>query len=137
VNATLPRFLALALGACVACEVEPEEQVEKRSAGAVSRAVEQLRSAPNEAKAARLAELRQVACANVVICQARDLCADAYAEHVEGVALTGAARLQIEQGKDVEAAGVLIAAEQKLQRASERIAHCTDHQASLRRRYKL
>lgn len=110
---------------------------EQQSAARVARAVQVLRDAPNAAKAPALASLSQLACAGADVCETRDVCSSAYQLHVDALTLTEAARLQLQNGQQLEAAKVLGAAEEKLAAAGRRVAECTEREAALRRRYKL
>jgi hypothetical protein len=129
------RKLALAafLGACSG----NQEAGAKHSAARVTRAVEVLRAAPNPAKAALLDGLARLPCDGPDVCETREVCAAAFGLHVEGLALTEAARLQLSSGNGVQAAKLLGSAEEKLKLASTRVAACTDRESALRRRYKL
>lgn len=114
-----------------------DDAAAKQSAAQVARGVEVLRNAANPAKAAALAPLVHADCSGPDVCETRDACATAYAQHVEGLALTEAAKLQLTTGKSLEASKLLGTAERKLGEAASKIADCTDREASLRRRYKL
>jgi hypothetical protein len=105
----------------------------QKSAARVARAIEVLRNAPNPAKAGPLAELGKLGCGGAEICAARD----AYRLHVDAVALTAAAKLQVASRDDQKAGKLLISADQKLNEAGVRVADCVEREAALRHRYKL
>ena len=125
--------LACALGGC-SSTVDAEA---KQSAGRVARAIELLRDAPNASKATALAELGKLTCAGPEVCETRAACQVAYAEHVEAVALTEAAKLKLKDGQAEAAAQLLGSAETKLGQANTKVQSCTERQLALRRRYKL
>ncbi len=131
-----PLACALAVGLLSACRTEADVAAQK-SAARVARAVEVLRQAPNEAKSAPLAELRKLGCAAPDVCAAREQCAAAYALHLDGLALTGAARAKLAEDRATEAARLLGSAERTLKDAEQRIADCTASEGELRRKYKL
>jgi hypothetical protein len=120
----------------VACRSQ-REMDEQQSAARVARGIELVREAPNAAKAGPLTELAKLACLGAEVCKARDACTAAYAEHVEAVTLTAAAKQKLADGDAGEAAKLLNASEQKLAASAPRVTACTDLEASLRRRYKL
>ena len=133
------RKLALALTAPIlvlACgsRVDPEAQ---QSAGRIARAVELLRSAPNAGKPTALSELKKLACAGPDVCETRLACETAYAQHIDALNLTAAAKLKLDDGHGDEAAKLLGSAEEKLGQAAPLVTVCTEREAALRRRYKL
>ena len=114
--------------------IDPDAQ---QSAGRISRAVEQLRSAPNDHKATALAELKRVACSGPDVCETRAACDMAYTQHIEALDLTAAAKLKLGDGQGEESAKLLGAAQEKLSQAALLVSLCTEREAALRRRYKL
>jgi hypothetical protein len=114
-----------------------EELRAQQSAGGVLLALKHLRDAPNADKAKALRGLAQAPCANRAVCEVRDACQRAYTLHVEGLALTQAARQQLRDGKSLDAAKLVGSAEQKLKQASPRVDDCTERASALQRRYKL
>jgi hypothetical protein len=119
----------------LACSSQDVES--RKSAARVARAIEVVRGAPSASKAGALADLLKVDCSGADICQTRDVCTAAYQLHVHAVALTQAAKLQMNDGKAVEAAKLLVSAEDELRTASGKVAGCAEREAALRRRYKL
>jgi hypothetical protein len=122
---------------CTALACSSQDLESRTSAARVARAIEVLRAAPNPSKAGVLADLVKLRCLGVDVCETRDVCSDAYRVHVDAVALTQAAKLQISDGKAPEAAKLLVSAEEKLSEAGRRVARCAEREASLRHRYKL
>ncbi len=120
--------LVLVLG----CDAEREQRL-ARDVARLCRAEEQLREAPNAAKAPLLAELRRAPCPEPPACAARDTCSAAYGLHVDALALTQVAKQNIVDGKNEQAAKLLAAAEAKLRDAQSRIETCTALIADLRR----
>jgi hypothetical protein len=125
-----------ALWCLLACSSAREAEARK-SAARVARAIEVLRNSPNQAKAGPLAELGKLGCGAGEICAARDTCLVAYRLHVDAVALTEAAKLQVASRDDQMAGKLLISADQKLNEAGVRVADCVEREAALRHRYKL
>lgn len=123
-------LLVLACGS----RVDPEAQ---QSAGRVARAVEQLRNAPNAAKVPALAELGKLSCTGPDVCETRAACQTAYAQHVDALNLTAAAKLKLLEGQGPEAAKLLGSAQEKLGQAAQLVTLCTERESALRRRYKL
>ncbi len=127
----------LLVAAClVACSGSDEAAI-KQSAAQVARAVERLRGAPNSDKAVSLAQLSATACTGADVCEMRAICAAGYGLHVDSLALTQAAKLQLATGKALEAAKVLGAAERMLEASSRELDKCVASEAALRRRYRL
>lgn len=128
-------FLALP-ALLLACGPDPQAQA-KQSAARVTRAVAALRNAPNDGKEAPLESLRQLACGAPDVCQTRDACQGAYTLHLEALKLTGAAKLNAQDGKPLEASRLLGAAQAKLSEAGKAVADCIERESVLRRTYKL
>ena len=130
--------IALAAACCVAFACSSAADAEaKQSAGRVARAIEVLRNAPNAGKAPALAELDKLPCAGPEVCETRAACQVAYAQHVEALSLTAAAKLKLVDGQAQEAAKLLGSAQTKLSEANTKIQSCTNREGALRRRYKL
>jgi hypothetical protein len=110
---------------------------EKQSAGGVLLALQVLREADNADKSRALAGLTQAPCLGEGVCELRDTCRAAYALHIEGLTLTQAAKQQLGDGKALDAAQLLGAAEEKLKAAGIKVEDCTDRAGALKRRYKL
>jgi hypothetical protein len=136
VSARRLRLLSLiALGA-LSCDGAKELRAQQ-SAGGVLLALGVLREAPNASKAKALNGLAQAPCNGEGVCEVRDACRDAYALHVEALALTAAAKQKLVDGQAQVAAELLGPAEQKLKAASTKIDDCNERAGALRRRYKL
>lgn len=130
-------LLLSALGvAGLACDGAKELRAQQ-SAGGVLLALGVLREAPNASKAKALTGLAQAPCNGEGVCEVRDACRDAYALHVEALALTAAAKQKLSDGQAQLAAELLAPAEQKLKTASAKIDDCNERAGALRRRYKL
>ena len=112
------------------------ERRERESAADVAHAEQVLRDVDNSAKAHVLPMLSKP-CFGAAPCEAQRACRAAYALYVDGLALTRAAKQQLDDGKSTDAAKLLGSAEQKLSGASSQIADCTDRAAALRRQYAL
>jgi hypothetical protein len=127
--------LAVLLCAPLACGPSSEEKAE---AGALSRAIDLLRKAPNEAKAPLLRALAATRSTRPELQTVHDRCVDAYGLHVHGVELGLEAKAKLAAGADAATVGALLAsAEDELGRARPLIERCTDQQAELKRRYRL
>jgi len=109
----------------------------QQSAGRLTRAIEVLRNAPNDAKATPLKVLADLPCHGPEVCETRDACRSAYELHVDGVSLTAAARQKAADGRDLEAASLLGSAQQKLRDSASKVADCIERESALKRRYKL
>lgn len=103
-------------------------------AASLSRAVDDLRDAPNADKASKLKALRALGCNHGDTCGFRDQCAEAYAEHVKGV--EGIAKAKALEDPFMSAAE-LKKAEESLESAGEKTAACADRQGALIREYRL
>jgi hypothetical protein len=114
-----------------------EHAAEQKSAAQLARAIELLRQAPNEAKAAPLSALAQLPCTGAEVCATRAACSAAYGLHVEATSLTAAAKLLLADDKPAEAGRLLNSAQQKLADASAKVSDCTAREGALRRLYKL
>lgn len=67
----------------------------------------------------------------------RDVCVSAYTLHVDALGLTAAAKQLMSDRRDAEAAGILGAAQEKLQQAGPKTEQCTALAAELRRSYSV
>ncbi|MCB9589074.1 MAG: hypothetical protein H6718_26915 [Polyangiaceae bacterium] len=103
-------------------------------AASLSRAVDELREAPNADKASKLKALRALGCNHADTCGFRDQCADAYGEHVKG--LEGIAKAKA-MDDPFMSASELKKAEEALKAAEEKTAACADRQGALVRQYRL
>jgi hypothetical protein len=131
------RALIGALGLiALACDAEREERL-AREVARLCRAEEQLRQAPNGAKAQLLAELSRAPCPEPAACAARDSCTSAYTLHVDALALTQVAKQNIADGQNEQAAKLLGTAETKLEQARSGIERCTAQFAALRRAHRV
>lgn len=134
--------LALALGALalpwclLGCPASRDAEV-ATSAGHVARAIEALRSAPNDAKRAPLEALAKVSCASPEVCAVRDACQAAYKLHVEAVELTQMAKSAMAEGKTPRASKLAISAQQNLSLAAGQLEGCIQREGELRHRFNL
>ncbi len=114
-----------------ACDDKSKQRDE---AASLSRAVDELREAPNSAKADKLKGLRALGCNHADTCGFRDQCAEAYAEHVKG--LEGIARAKA-MDDPFRSAAELKKAEESLKSAEQKTGACADRQGQLVREYRL
>ncbi len=129
------RIAALACALACACGPSSEEKAE---AGALSRAIDLLRNAPNAGKAPLLNALKATRCTRPELRALQDRCADAYGLHVRGVEHELEAKAKLAAGADAGTVSALLAsAEDELNRARPLVERCTDQQAELKRRYRL
>lgn len=112
-----------------------EESRRQREVAQLCWVEDRIRNAPNAGKGAVLSELSRAPCPAPDACRMRDACVAAYALHVDALELTAAAKQLLSDHKDVEAAGILGAAEAKLKQAGPGIEQCTAASADLRRAY--
>ena len=131
------RLVAKAALVFLGAACQPQDLTSQQSAARIARAIEVLRNASNEAKAAPLAALVDLGCTGPDVCETRDACVSGYTLHVEAIALTQRAKAQFRDGKTPDAAKFLITAQEKLSEASRKVAACTDREGALRHRYKL
>ena len=122
-------FLGVSL--VTACDGEKQQRDE---AASLSRAVDELRDAPNSDKAPKLKALRALGCNHADTCGFRDQCAEAYAEHVKG--LEGIAKAKAMDDPFMSAAE-LKKAEETLKAAEAKTGACADRQGALVRQYRL
>jgi hypothetical protein len=94
---------------------------------------DRLRNAANPEKATFLAELASAPCPSRDACDTREQCIGAYTLHVDGLKLTQAAKLQMQDGRGDEAARLLGSAEAKLGQARDKVSRCTELAAALRK----
>lgn len=111
-----------------------EKSALRDEAASLSRAVDDLRDAPNADKASKLKALRALGCNHGDTCGFRDQCAEAYAEHVKGV--EGIAKAKALEDP-LRSAAELKKAEESLKSAGEKTAACADRQGALIREYRL
>ncbi len=127
---------ALALPWCLlACPSQDAEL--KASADRVARAIEAVRSSPNDAKRAPLGELAKTACASPEVCAVRDACSKAYTLHVEAVELTQLAKSAMAEGQTLRASELASSAQQRLGLAKAPVEDCVQREGELRHRFKL
>jgi hypothetical protein len=102
----------LALGILASCKNDSRD---RSDAGHVLRALEAVRSAPNEYKRRPADELAQVPCGSPIVCGARDNCAEAYQHLVRGTE----AALRVKNALDHLEADPVLAESKKPELAAE------------------
>ena len=111
---------------------------EKAEAGRISRAIDQLRDAPNPEKAALLDALKAVPCETAELCELQRSCVDGFGQHVFALAETSRAKsLMTTPEGSAEAARILDFAQSELSEAAPKINHCATTQGATKRKYKL
>jgi hypothetical protein len=111
---------------------------EKAEAGRLSRAVDQLRDAPNPQKGELLDALKAVHCETTELCELQRTCVDAFGQHVFALAETTRAKsLMATPEGTAEAARILDFAQSELSQAAPKVSHCADVQGATKRKYKL
>jgi len=111
---------------------------EKAEAGRISRAIDQLRAAPNTEKGQLLDALKSVSCEAAELCELQRICVDGYGQHVFALAETARAKsLMTTSEGAAEAARVLDFAQSELAQAAPKISRCADAQGATQRKYKL
>ena len=130
-------FAALALAWLAACDGE-QQQARRADAARLLRSIEQLRDAPNAAKAELLERLEGQACSEPVPCELKSQCVQSYRTHVSAGRRIDAARRALAPEASAEdlgaAAAATRAAQAELQQAQPGIRRCTERSAELRRR---
>jgi hypothetical protein len=111
----------------------PEGSRDKSEAQAVSRAVNLLRDADNDAKPKLLDSLRATECTAADVCAVRSACLAGYELMVGTLARVG----DVASRPDAGSGPLLDGLKRDLGRASELTAKCTDAQGEMIRRYKL
>jgi len=116
----------------------------KAEASSLVRIVDDLRSAPNDAKRAPLDRLRAAPCTAPDVCAVRDACVDAFSHHVRATDMTAEIRKRMEpgpaplSGPDREdLARKLLEANIELEQGKELMAACDSRTTDLRIRRKL
>jgi hypothetical protein len=111
---------------------------EKAEAGRISRAIDQLRDAPNPQKGELLDALKAAHCETADLCELQRTCVDGFGQHVFALAETTRAKsLMATPEGSAEAARVLDFAQSELTQAAPKISHCADTQGATKRKYKL
>lgn len=129
---------ALLLLGGIGCDRRSEETVRaQQQAGRLGWIEDRIRNASNAEKSSFLTDLASAPCPAPDACDMRDTCVSGYTLHVEALKLTAAAKQLVADGRDAEAASILVAAETKLKEAGAKIAECTSLAASLRRSYSV
>ncbi len=106
----------------------------------MAHAVEQLRSAPNAAKAPLLRALERQPCESEDVCELKRVCVAAYRDQLG--ALDGARALEHALSGDAaapppaSAAALVESSEHRLEAARAGARHCAELQGALSRRYK-
>jgi hypothetical protein len=124
--------LCLALGC--ACERDAEL---KSEAGQLSRAIEELRGAPNEAKREALERLRKLPCTQVDTCSVQSACVAGYDLFVGALADVAEGKRLLGEAGDADVPLVLRDASAKLERARGLTQKCSEAQGEIVRRFKL
>jgi hypothetical protein len=133
---------ALLSALCAGCGSEKEQEL-RREAARVSRAVDVLRAAPNDAKPPRLAALRATECAAQDVCDVKRACMAAYEHHLAAMNGTRAATHAV--GADGAltpdaaraAAELTERSEEELNKAKDLNRQCLALQGALRRKHRL
>lgn len=110
---------------------------EKAEAGRISRAIDQLRDAPNPQKGERLDALKALPCETAELCELQRTCVEGFGQHVFALAETTRAKSLMATPKAAEAARILDFAQSELAEAAPKISHCADTQGAAKRKYKL
>jgi hypothetical protein len=111
---------------------------EKAEAGRISRAIDQLRDAPNARKSELLDALKAVSCETAELCELQRTCVDGFGQHVFALAETTRAKSLMSTAEGAaEAARILDFAQSELAQAAPKISHCADTQGATKRKYKL
>ncbi len=125
--------LALPVGAC-----SREAARTTTEADRVTRAVEALRQAPNDAKPQWLSALKATECRSEDVCRLKTLCAEAYERHVRALEALRAVKAALSaDAADDGALELLRQSETQLARAKSLAEDCATLEAELRRTYKL
>ncbi len=135
----MKRFLLAAALALFGCRSQEARAVEAEAAR-ISRAVDALRDAPNEAKSPLLRALDAESCDHPETCGLKALCSRAYSRHVEGLDKSARVKalLAPDAGADQAqaAAALLSEAEAALGEARRLTEDCAAKQGELRRKLK-
>jgi hypothetical protein len=137
-RAKLARWMcAVSTALAWACHGEADE-ARRAEAGRIARAVQTLRSAPNDAKRPPFAALKSEKCSFEDACTFQNTCVSAYQFELDALDSIAAVRREMD-GPIVtpESAKVLAQAETGLTRAKELSKTCADLEGALRRRYRL
>jgi hypothetical protein len=103
----------------------------------VAHLVNQLRDAPNAAKAPKLEALQNATCARPEVCQLQQLCVQAYALEAKALGVAGEVgeALRTGAGNREAAAQLLAASERELQHAHQLMLRCLESQSELEREF--
>lgn len=116
----------------------------RAEASSLLRLVDDLRSAPNDAKRVPLDRLRAAPCTAAEVCAVRDACADAFSHHVRATDITAEIRMRMEPGpaplsgadRD-DLTRKLLEANIELEQGQELMAACDSRVTDLRIKRKL
>jgi hypothetical protein len=127
---------ALAGGGLSACRSQADREV-GLEVTRVAHLVNQLREAPNAAKALNLEALQNASCVHPEVCQLQQVCAQAYALEAKalGVASNVRAALSAGSGSRLGAAQLLDSSERELEHAHQLMLRCVELQAELERAF--
>lgn len=103
----------------------------------MSRAVDALRAADNDHKAAPLAALRAVPCSVAEVCALQSYCVAAYEQHVRALELIEAAKAEASAAPPAVLARALASAQAALEAAKQQTDGCATRQGELVRRLKV
>jgi len=136
VTITLALAITLPLGGC-------HENSEKGEAANLVRVITDLRMADNDHKQAPLDQLRALPCTADDVCEARNLCVQAFDHHVKGLRLGARLRKRLgdagsaEAGPDEDATALLLEMNLEVEEGRKAMPDCEQRVASLRRKHRL